>query len=130
MILDTDFLIDLMNGKKEAVEKLDEFLDSEEPVAVSAITVMQLFHGVGKSNRPQQEENKIHSVLHGLVTYPIDFELARRAGKKEGELAKNNIAIGYADTIIATTALSLNEPIVTRNVKDFSKVHGLEIISY
>lgn len=130
MILDTDFLINLMEEDRGAKIKLVEFLKSGEPLSVCAITIMELFHGFSRVNKPQEEESKIHEVLHGLIVHPIDFDLARNAGKLEGSLVKKNAVIGMADALIATVALSAGEPVVTRNVKDFSKIAGLEIVTY
>ena len=44
-----------MRGHAGAVSYLQELLESPDPVGISAITVMQLYHGVSRSSVPEAE---------------------------------------------------------------------------
>ena len=68
--------------------------------------------------------------IGGLVIIPFDKQAAERGGEIDGSLIKAGNKIGIIDSMIAGIALIRKEKILTRNVKDFSRVKGLEIDTY
>ncbi len=130
VVLDTDFLIDLMRRHAGAVETLDGLLESPDSVGVSVISIMQLYHGVARAAVAEAEAAKIEGALKGLATYDMTREIAMSAGRVDGELASRGQAIDPADVIIGATALHRGEPLVTRNARHFSRIKGLRILGY
>lgn len=130
VVLDTDFLIDVMHEDAVAVQELEQLLTSYEPVTLSAITVMQLHHGVARSSKPSQERRRIQDALQGAVVYPIDQRVAATAGELDGSLVQEGSRIGPADTLIAATALHHGESVLTGNVRNFERIEGLEVRPY
>ncbi len=130
VVVDTDVMIDVMNGKDAAVSYLDALLDGYRPVAVSAMTIMQLHHGIARSTMPLREQKMVETTLESLLTYPMDGDVASRAGQLDGGLSKRGEPIGVADTIIAATALERGEPVATRNEKHFRRIPGLNVETY
>lgn len=130
VVLDTDFLIDLMREDPAAVETLHGLLEGFEAVTISAITVMQLHHGVARSDKPEGERRKISRALQGAATHALDHALAAKAGELDGSLTEQGQRIGAADTIIAATALHHEEPVLTRNIKHFDRIPRLEVRTY
>ena len=129
-MLDTDFLIDLMRGHEGAARLLEDLLEGTDPVGISAITVMQLYHGVARVAAPAAEAAKIENALKAIATYDLTREIAAEAGRIDGELVVRGEAIDPADVIIGTTAIRRNEPVVTRNSRHFSRIKGLRLVSY
>ena len=119
-----------MRGHAGAVSHLQELLESPDPVGISAITVMQLYHGVSRSSVPEAEAEKIERALKGVATYDLTREIAAHAGRLDGELVARGEPIDPADVIIGTTALHRNEPLVTRNRRHFSRLRGLRLVAY
>ncbi|WP_406677400.1 PIN domain-containing protein [Neomoorella carbonis] len=73
---------------------------------------------------PQKgEKEQVESLLQRFNAIPVSSNIARRAG----ELLRKYRAHGLApvDAIIASTALDLRAPLVTRNTKHFEPVEGL-----
>jgi predicted nucleic acid-binding protein len=130
VILDTDFLINLMAGDPGAVAFLERMAEGYEPVSVSAITVMQLHHGIARAGLPEREARKVELVLKGTTVHAFDRDIAALAGRIDGELAARGKPIGAADVIVGATALFYNVPVVTRNAKHFSRIKGLSITAY
>ena len=130
VVLDTDFLIDLMHGQAQAVRLLEELLDAPDPVGISAITVMQLYHGVSRAAVPAAETDRIEKALKGIATYDLTRGIAAEAGRVDGELVARGEGIDPADVIIGSTALQRNEPVVTRNTRHFSRMKGLRLVAY
>ena len=119
-----------MRGHAGAEAALERFLDSPDPVGISAITVMQLYHGVSRAAVPEAEAEKIERALKGVATYDLTREVAARAGRLDGELSARGEAIDPADVIIGATALHRNEAIVTRNARHFGRLRGLRVVAY
>ena len=134
-LLDTSFLIDLVRGKREAIE-LAKRLDEERAyIAASAVTVYEYLLGVYLSYWGDEEKLKekleiAESELARLDVLPFNGEIARKTAEIAAYLLKRGEVIGLADTIIAATALTYNLKLVTRNVKHFSRIPGLKVLTY
>lgn len=129
-VLDTSFLIDLMRGDEGAILLLEDLLTDYDPILVSAVTVMELFHGVARSRSPALEERRIRRVLRGISTVSLDFEAARYAGLLDGRLANDGIRASVADLLIAAAALQANDVIVTRDADAFERIEDVSVTSY
>lgn len=130
MIIDTSFILDLMNENNEAVAKFGEFQLSGEPFVITSLSIFELFTGIARSKRPIEEKNKVMDMLKNQIIVSLDAGSAEKAGEIHGFLVKEGQMIGTVDTMIAGICLLKNEKLLTRNLKDFSKVKGLKIESY
>jgi predicted nucleic acid-binding protein len=123
-------MIDLMRSHGGAIELLNDLLESPDPAGISAITVMQLYHGVARVGLPDDEQEKVERALKGVAVYDLSRPIAARAGRMDRDLVKRGEAIDPADVMIGATALHRDEPLVTRNKKHFARLKGLRLISY
>ncbi len=130
MILDTTILVDLMRGSKDAEEKIRALLTAGKTTTVTAPSVFELFSGVSQCSKPAQECERIHRILQDQVHWELDEVSAERGGLLHGELIKQGKEIAMADAMIAGIALQHNEPVLTRNVKHFSRVPSLKVETY
>ena len=130
MIFDTTFVIDIMNREQRAVNKLNELISKREPQFVTVLTISELFSGLSRSKKPIEERNKIMDALNGQLIINLDTIAAEKSGEIDGILIKEGKTIRPIDCMIAGIALLKKEKILTRNIKDFSKIRGLEIESY
>lgn len=130
MIFDTSFIIDLMNNKKEAIDKLKEITKNDDIGTATTLSIFELFTGLAISKKPLEEKNKITSVLDGQLVIPLDRDSAEKAGEINGKLISESNPIDIIDTMIAGIALTKKEKVLTRNIKDFSKIKGLESEAY
>ncbi len=130
MILDTSFVIDLMNGDESAVQKFKTLSNKGETQIITALTIFELFSGLARSKKAEAEKSKIISALQGQIVIHLDNDSAEKGGELHGNLAKEGKTIGVIDAMISGIALIKKEKVLTRNVKDFSRVKGLEIETY
>ncbi|MDP4010676.1 MAG: PIN domain-containing protein [Candidatus Roizmanbacteria bacterium] len=86
----------------------------------SLITVGEIYSG---KSSPEHEEEIIRLFDMSSMTV-IDYELLKSAGE-----IRRTTHISLIDAIISATALELDLPVATLNVKDFEKVDGLKICS-
>jgi hypothetical protein len=129
MILDTTFLHDVMHGDEEAVEKARK-VEEEGTVRLSAMSVYELFYGVGYTDKSQTELRKVESVIGSKQVLPADTEVMRKAGKIDGRLSRNGEKIGQGDVVIGATALLHDERVLTRNLDEFERIPDLEVEAY
>ncbi len=128
MIADTTFFIDVARKNQKALSKLNELNERKESLAISAVTTFELFQGSGKLS---EGELKVFSKLIGnSMVIPVEHEAAQFAGMLKSHLAKKGLQIGPLDSLIAGVVITGNDVLLTRNVKDFSRIEGLKIETY
>jgi tRNA(fMet)-specific endonuclease VapC len=130
-LLDTD-TISLLQRQDEAVQA---FLESLPTVAVgvSVISYQEQVQGrlawLMKAKSPLERERAYQL----LADTPLFFAEFRIVGFTEvmerrfEELRNLKLNVGPNDLRIATTALEIGAVVVTRNLRDFSRVPGLQI---
>ena len=127
--LETTFLIDVLRGRTETVAHLRQLVNSSDTVVIAAPTLFEVMEGVALS-RTERERNQIQEVLQNATVLPLDMETACSAGELSAQLIEEGQTIGQIDTLIAAIAIHHNEPILTRNVKHFSRIPGLVVEEY
>lgn len=129
MLLDTSFLIDLMNGDQDAVEKAHELETNLVQQRISSMTLFELPYGIARVADSEAEREQVETVLSSKPTYPADGDVMRKAGRLAGELQNAGTPVEDGDVIIGATAAVLEEPVLTRNVDDFDRL-DVEIETY
>ena len=130
MIADTSFLIDIMKSDKEAIKKAEEIENKGSTIAVTSISIFELFVGVTLSIKQDRERNKINTILKGLPIISFDEDSAIEAGKIFAQRRKDGSTIEPEDSMIAGICSRRNEILITRNIKHFNDIEGLRIESY
>ena len=130
MILDTTFLIDLMRGDEDAVEKAAELELQGRQQRLSSMTVFELSYGIARSNQPERERRLVEDVLASKPVQPADTAVMRKAGRLAGTLSADGRPVGDSDAIIGATADVVDEPVLTRNVADFERLEDVSVETY
>ncbi len=123
-LLDTNICIALIRQKPAA---LIQRLMSLQPgdAGISSITLAELFHGVEKSVRPEQNMSALEQFLLPLDLADFDQNAALAYGKIRTDLERTGQLIGSMDILIAAHAVSLDAIMVTNNAQEFQRVKGL-----
>ena len=129
VFLDTSFLIDIIQNKKNAVLILDKISDFIQ--FTGSINVHEFLVGAYGSINEQEELNSRRKVLSRLLILSFDEKSAEQSAIIESNLRKNGKFIGTADILIAgiMKANGINT-IVTNNSKHFERIDELEILNY
>lgn len=123
-LLDTSVVVQAERGSTDIVLGIDE------EVAISAVTVSELLHGVHRAGSVEyaaQREASVESFLRRVPSLPFDERVARVHSRLWAELSARGDVPGAHDLMIAATALSRGWYVATYNVKDFARVPGLEL---
>ena len=132
-LLDTTFLIHYWGGR----EAVASYLVAHEETSEFVTTPINLKEiAVGRRLQGQFDRAEIRSVFDWVEVVPFelehaylasDLEAAIRAGE---ELNREGLNAISADLLIASVALDLDAPIVTRNTNDFERFDGVAVETY
>jgi len=129
ILLDTDTCIELI--RRRAPQVLRQFMrHSPGDAAISSITLAELAFGVAKSAHVEKNQTALEEFASAFVVAPFDEAAAHCYGRVRAALQQSGNAIGSLDMLIASQALSLEVILVTHNVREFSRVRGLQVADW
>ena len=121
ILCDTNVFISAFNGRQEVIDQLD--LIGLDQIALSAITVMELFQGMGNKNELAQMKKRIR--YYDVIQ--IDNAISAKAIELI-ETYRLSHGLQIPDAIIAGTSIVYQIPLYTFNLKDFEFIS--QIILY
>jgi len=125
-LLDTNICIYIIKKKPEKV--LNRFSKLKPgDVGVSTITVAELYYGVAKSSKPNQNTIALQEFLQPLIILDFTSEDSIAYGRIRSELEAEGKLIGAMDLLIASIAFSRALILVTNNEKEFNRVKDLKV---
>jgi predicted nucleic acid-binding protein len=124
VLLDTSVLINLLHGKREPTALLRDLASRGVNLAVSCITVAELFAGMRENEQTATEE-----LLSTLDCLPVTPEIARLAGLIRAAQRRLGKTFALDDMMIAATAILHDSQLITDNRKDFD-VPGVKLFPH
>ena len=126
-VLDTTFLIDLLDGDKSTIE----LIDNEGFLVTTQISIYELLRGLFYENAPMDQVRRTIDILGELRVLPFDDNSLIRSAEVSAKLIKEGKRIPDCDCMIAGTALANGiKTIVTRNKDHFSRIKGITVETY
>jgi len=127
-VLDTNTVIDYFRGKGKVAERLLAVAPRE--IALPAIVAYEVWVGVLGSQNAKRRQLQYQQFLSVIEVVPLDLAISRRAAELRHMLERRGELIGPLDTLIAGTALACGAALVTRNVKEFGRIAGLQVVNW
>jgi tRNA(fMet)-specific endonuclease VapC len=125
-LLDTNACIRILNGSSTLlIARMRSHAPSE--IRVSSVTRADLLYGARRSARVSGNLRLLATFFAPLVSLPFDDSCAEQCGALRASLAAAGRPIGPNDLLIAATALAHDATLVTRHLREFSRVTGLRI---
>ena len=124
-LLDTDTLIYVFKRAGNCLARLNPQKDSD--IAISTINLFELEYGMGKSDKRIKMDSYVSSLCRRYAVLDFDRAASVQAGATRALLHTRGTPIGPYDVQIAGIALANNLTVVTRNVREFSKVPQLKV---
>jgi tRNA(fMet)-specific endonuclease VapC len=124
-LLDTNIVIYVL--KRRPVEMLSTFNTNASRMAISSVTLAELFHGAEKSSRVSENLAAIEDFCSRLAVLPYGPKAAQHYGAIRAALEKLGQPIGVNDMHIAAHARSEGLVLVTNNMGEFARVPALEL---
>ena len=122
-MLDTNIVIYVI--KRRPIEVMGIFNDNAGRMAISAITLSELFYGAEKSAKVAQNLAVVEEFASLLEVLPYTAKAAQHYGAIRSALEKVGRTIGVNDLHIAAHARSEGLTLVTNNLGEFERVPGL-----
>lgn len=115
-----------LNGRKPSIKNYIDNLEVDK-IAVCSVVKAELSYGAMRSNNTQKNLKIQKTFLQQFVSLPFDDRCAEIYGNIRADLVKNGTPIGSNDIQIASITLANNLMLVTHNVREFSRIAGLQI---
>lgn len=125
--LESNFIIDLLNGKKNAIRVYDEIQNS--PLAITSITSVALFEILRGKEKNQDKIKHFKDLRQRLEVLPFGEREAEEASAIEKAVHENGLTIPALDLLIGATAKS-NDAILVSNDSDYERIDGLRLLKY
>jgi predicted nucleic acid-binding protein len=122
ILMDTDVAVDIIRGHPPAVGWL-QGLGVAAPMGLPGLVVMELMQGC----RNRVEQNRVEQFYRPYPVYWLTEADCQRALQDFGAYYLSH-RLGLLDALIAHTAVGLNEPLATFNVKHYGVIAGLQTI--
>ena len=133
MILDTSFLVELLQEKRDAFSKGVELAEQSIPQRIPAPVLFELKYGA-EMYGSADEQRAIANLPRLYPVVRLSTELALDAAKLVATADKDAGGEGQAgidsiDPMVAATADAVDESVLTRNVADFEAL-GVEVETF
>ena len=130
LILDSNIISYYLRGDLQIVPRVQALAPAD--VGVPAIVEYELRYGLlrlpQEAARPRLAA--LMQLLQPMQRLPFDSDCAAHAARIRVELEAAGTPIGPHDTLIAATALRYQATLVTRNVREFSRVPDLQWLNW
>ena len=103
----------------------------EADIGLSVVTIAELVHGAYRAKTETHQRRRlafIEELCRDVPVHPVSLEIAKLAGRVEGQQQAQGIRLPFEDLLIDTTALELGYSVATSNVRHFRLVPGLSVL--
>jgi tRNA(fMet)-specific endonuclease VapC len=130
LILDSNTISYYFRGDPQVVPRLQALRPAD--LGVPAIVEYELRYGLLRlpPDAAAPRLAALAQLLRPMQILSFDSECAFYAARIRAELEAAGTPIGPHDTLIAATALRFQATLVTRNVREFSRVQGLQWLNW
>ncbi len=118
VLCDTNIFISAFNGRQDTIDQLDKI--GLDEIVLSAVTVMELFQGMGNKEELARMKKKIR--YYDVVQ--MDEDISAKAVELI-ETYKLSHGLSIPDAIIGATAVVHQIPLYTYNIRDFDFLPGI-----
>lgn len=134
VILDSSLLIAAERRRLTAHQSIESIRQSlgSLPVALSAVTVAEIGHGIYRANSPEIQRRRrafLDDLKSAIPIHPISATTAEIVARIGGQQASQGVNLPIADLLIGASAIELGYAVATSNLRDFTRIPGLRVLS-
>jgi predicted nucleic acid-binding protein len=133
IILDSSVIIAAERRGHTVLEILEQVkaTQGETEIGISVVTIAELVHGAYRTKTQAQQQRRlefIERLSSDVPIYSVTLDIARLAGRIEGQQQAIGVQFAFEDLLIGATALHLGYDVATLNLRDFKRIPGLSVI--
>ena len=129
MILDTDILVALLKGKRDANEAMQGLQEKGDEAATTIVSAYELLKGAYLSSRPKDNLAEVQELLSNIHVLDLTLQACEEASVIYRDLRKTGSLIGEFDVLIAAIARTYDETIMTRD-EHFTFIRGTKVTDW
>ena len=118
-------MIYALKGQPDVMRNLA--LHADDPLGVSVITLMELYHGAFRSRQVAGNLAKVRALEKAVQVWDLQADAAEVFGALKAELESDGHGLDDFDLGIAACALVHNLTLVSHNSAHFARVRGLRL---
>ena len=126
-LVDTDWAVHWLHSNERIRQRMEELRG--QGLALSAVSLAELWEGVHYSRDPLQSEHGLNDFLRRVSFVSIVEETCKLFGKERGRLRAAGKRVADFDLIIGVTARQHELTLLTNNRRHFENIEGLRIES-
>mgnify|MGYP000706955620 CR=1 FL=1 len=124
-LLDTNTLIYFFKGQGRVSKRM--LATAPKEIAVPSVTVFEIETGIAKSKQQERRRKDLDDFLAMVTVLPFGLPESKTAASVRANLEVAGIPIGPYDILIAAIALTNALTLVSRNVREFERIQGLNV---
>ena len=124
-LLDTDWAIDALAGKRNAAATLSELF--ADGVAMSWVTVGEIYEGAFGFPAPQAHLATFRTFIQQLRILNLNDPIMEQFAQIRSSLRRQGQIIPDFDILLAATALHHDLTVLTFNIRHFSRIPNLKL---
>ena len=123
-VLDTSLFIDAQRGREPARQRLDELLANPEDLAISAMTILEVYAAPRMS---PQWSRFYATVFAALEILDLDADAAEEGARLARDMARRGFKLHNADAAIAGAAARAGATVIVASDGDFTELRGIRV---
>ena len=124
-VIDTSLFINAQRGREVAKQKLDELLARPEDLAVSAMTILEIYAAPRMS---LAWERFYARIFEDLEILELDAEAAEAGARLARDMARRGFTLNNADAAIAGCAARAGASAIVTTDGDFTELRGIPVV--
>ena len=124
-LLDSDWLVHALAGKRRAVSPLERL--SSQYIGISVITLAEVYQHAFGSTNPDAYLTSFRKFITPFRIIPVTEPIAERFAEIRALLTRRGELISDFDMLIAATALHYHLTVLTFNYRHFSRIPDLTL---
>ncbi len=123
-VIDTSLFVDAQRGREPARQRLDELLRAPEELAISAMTILEIF----AAPRMSAEWSRFYAEVFGAVeVLDLDTEAAEEGARLARDMARRGFKLHNADAAVAGCAARAGASVIVAADGDFTELRGIRV---
>jgi predicted nucleic acid-binding protein len=129
LILDTDIIIALLKGQKDANKAMQRLEENGAQIGIAIITAYELVRGAYLSSKPERNLAEVQQLLSNVEILDLTMQACEEASKIYRDLRKAGCLIGEFDVLIAAIARTHADQVMTRD-EHFRLIKGITVAKW